>query len=158
MNEHIDSNCEKFAKRKQDKNIQEGTRTKRLASGVSKSFSMASAVDPIRKAFIPLSELSRPGGWSDMKGNSMIQKLSSLKTLSINGKLPSLILWGPAGCGKTTLARILGKEQKGLYQEFSAATHNVEDLRKAGEIARNHFRLTQHVLLIINLEMYNIFG
>ena len=46
------------------------------------------------------------------------------------GRLPSIILWGPPGCGKTTLARLLAKQVRATFVQISAVSSGVADLRK----------------------------
>ncbi|MDP9242632.1 MAG: AAA family ATPase, partial [Actinomycetota bacterium] len=52
------------------------------------------------------------------------------------GNLPSLILWGPAGSGKTSLANVLAKEVGAEVTRLSAVASGVADARKAMEAAR----------------------
>jgi len=84
---------------------------------------------------IPLAEKLRPEkidsfvGQEHLVGNGkIINKLifSATKT----GFFPSLILWGPPGCGKTTLARIIAKELKREYFEFSAVSSSIKEIEK----------------------------
>ncbi len=79
----------------------------------------------------PLAELLRPTKLSDFIGqehlvgpNGFITKLLTNKSTN----LPSLILWGPSGVGKTTLARIIAKELDRKFYEFSAVNTKVKDI------------------------------
>jgi putative ATPase len=62
------------------------------------------------------------------------------------GRIPSLILWGPAGSGKTTLAHILGRAVGGEVSQLSAVTSGVADARKVMDRARGS--LVPTVLLV----------
>ena len=60
---------------------------------------------PAKASSKPLAERMRPVSWNDLVGQAQVRRV--LQGLSSTGALPSLILWGPPGCGKTTLARML---------------------------------------------------
>src|SRR3546814_1330984 len=53
-----------------------------------------------------------------------------------SGRLASLVLWGPPGCGKTTIARLLAAETDLEFEPLSAVFSGVADLRKVFERAR----------------------
>lgn len=82
----------------------------------------------------PLAELLRPSEWEsfaglgDIKGD-LIKEIRSIK------KLPSLIFWGPPGCGKTTLAKLIGKNSALNFVEFSAVLGGVKEVRQIVEEA-----------------------
>lgn len=80
---------------------------------------------------IPLAETLRPQTLNDVVGhshllgeNGIIRKLITLK------RLPSLILWGPPGTGKTTLAKLIAKEADRPFVQLSAVFAGVADLRR----------------------------
>lgn len=82
----------------------------------------------------PLAEVLRPSKLSDFTGqehlvgkDSIITKLLAQKSLG-EVRFPSLILWGPSGVGKTTLARIISKELNRPFFEFSAVNTKVKDI------------------------------
>jgi putative ATPase len=72
------------------------------------------------------------------------------------GRLQSMILWGPPGCGKTTLARILAGAVDEPLLELSAVMSGVADLRKSFEDARKLRSAGRHPLLFIDeIHRYN---
>lgn len=79
----------------------------------------------------PLAEILRPAKISDFIGQDHIVGKNGFvsKLLANKGKyFPSLILWGPSGVGKTTLARIIAKELDRKFYEFSAVNTKVKDI------------------------------
>ncbi len=80
----------------------------------------------------PLAERVRPRSFSEFIGQGSLTGPGSLLTRSIQKNTPfSLILWGPPGTGKTTLARILTREFGCEFIELSAVSSGVADIRKA---------------------------
>jgi len=78
----------------------------------------------------PLAERVRPRTLSDFVGQDhLLGKNNILTNIIENGRLPSLILWGPPGCGKTTLAHILALAVKDRFLFFSAVLSGVKEVR-----------------------------
>jgi len=67
-----------------------------------------------------------------------------------SGRMQSMILWGPPGSGKTTVARLLAHESKLAFEQLSAIFSGVQDLRKAFDRARNRRELGEGTLLFID--------
>ncbi len=85
----------------------------------------------------PLAERMRPQRLEDLIGHDeWVTPGRPLHTLLAQGALPSLILWGPPGSGKTTLAWILGEQADANLVPLSAVTAGVPEIRKAIEGAR----------------------
>ena len=69
----------------------------------------------------PLAERLRPRALEELVGqDSVLGPGSALSAAVAEGQLPSLILWGPPGCGKTTLAACLAREIAGTFLPYSA--------------------------------------
>ncbi len=89
-------------------------------------------------ALIPLAERLRPTTLSDLVGQEHLSGEHSVLQKSIaNGKVPSMILWGPPGVGKTTLANIIATHLNIAYYQLSAISSGVKELREVIEEAKS---------------------
>jgi putative ATPase len=80
---------------------------------------------------IPLAERMRPSVLEDLIGQPHLTASGSLLSQAVKGGfLPSLILWGPPGVGKTTLAMILAKTAGSSFYQLSAISSGVKDIRE----------------------------
>jgi len=99
----------------------------------------------------PLAERLRPRSFSEFLGQPHLLGEGRLLTrLLSRGELPSLILWGPPGCGKTTLAKLLAKEVGAHLATLSAVDSGIKDLRKVVEEARRRASLGRKTVLFID--------
>lgn len=87
---------------------------------------------------IPLAEQLRPTSLDTYIGQEhLVGKNSILRTLIESGKVPSMILWGPPGIGKTTLAMIISQTLNRPFYVLSAINSGVKDVRDVIEKAKN---------------------
>lgn len=99
----------------------------------------------------PLAEKMRPKKLGDVIGQEHVTGKDQLLWRIIKDKKPvSLILWGPPGTGKTTLARIIADETGADWIELSAVTAGVQDVRKVIEHAEQNARLQISTLLFVD--------
>ncbi len=79
----------------------------------------------------PLAERMRPKELSEYIGQKkLLEKNASLRKALDAGVLPSILLWGPPGVGKTTLANLIAKELKRPFYTLSAISSGVKDVRE----------------------------
>ncbi len=84
-----------------------------------------------KKSSVPLAERMRPASLDNFFGQEhLVGKGRLLHELISNGTIPSLLLWGPPGSGKTTLASILAHTIQANFIFFSAVLSGVKELRK----------------------------
>lgn len=100
---------------------------------------------------IPLAERMRPQTLSDVIGQSHLLGKDEIIQHIISNKEPvSLILWGPPGSGKTTLARVIAKEVDAEFIELSAVTSGKKDVQQVIEHARQNWNLQLRTLLFVD--------
>ncbi len=99
----------------------------------------------------PLAERMRPETLKDVVGQKHLIGAQKIVHQIIERKEPtSLILWGPPGTGKTTLARIIAKETEAEFVELSAVTSGKADVAKVIEHAGQNQRLGMRTILFVD--------
>jgi len=102
----------------------------------------------------PLAERMRPRTLEEVVGQpDLLREGAALRSLADSDSLPSLILWGPPGCGKTTLARVLAGGARARFEPLSAVTAGVKEIREVVARARRERRRT--VLFLDELHRLN---
>jgi putative ATPase len=99
----------------------------------------------------PLAERQRPENLHDIVGQEHLVGVGKIIREIVEHNQPtSLILWGPPGSGKTTLARIIARETGAEYVELSAVTSGKADVVKVIGLAGQNKRLGQQTILFVD--------
>lgn len=100
---------------------------------------------------MPLAEEMRPKSLDEVIGQShLLAKGEILRQIVKSQEPVSLILWGPPGTGKTTLARIIANEVKAEFIELSAVTAGKKDVLQVVEHAKQNWNLGLRTILFID--------
>ncbi|MGN7720206.1 replication-associated recombination protein A [Chitinophaga sp. 22620] len=100
----------------------------------------------------PLAERLRPAVLDDLVGQEHLTGSGSILRKAIQaGKVPSMILWGPPGVGKTTIANIIANTLQVPFYTLSAISSGVKDIREVIELARSK----HSVLFIDEIHRFN---
>lgn len=101
----------------------------------------------------PLAERLRPQRLQDLVGQEHLTGVGSVLQLALqSGKLPSMLLWGPPGVGKTTLAHILSTALAVPFYQLSAISSGVKEVREVIELAKGQERA---ILFIDEIHRFN---
>ena len=99
----------------------------------------------------PLADQLRPKALSDVAGQEHLTgEGGSLQQAAASGKIPSMILWGPPGCGKTTLARIIAENSGCHFEQLSAIFSGVKDLKAVFDGARVRRKNNLRTILFVD--------
>jgi len=106
----------------------------------------------------PLADKMRPDSLESFIGQPhLIAKGKPLQIALCSGKPHSMILWGPPGVGKTTLARLIAHYSQAQFLSISAVLSGVKEIRQAIEQAKDHYRAYQQstVLFVDEVHRFN---
>jgi len=102
---------------------------------------------------VPLAERMRPVSFSDLIGQEHLTGTSGIIRRAMQaGTVPSMILWGPPGVGKTTIANIIANEAKRPFHTLSAISAGVKDIREVIDRAKLSGRA---ILFIDEIHRFN---
>ena len=102
---------------------------------------------------VPLAERLRPSSLDDFFGIEQLDQSFVAQLRSGKGRIPSAILWGPPGSGKTTLAKLIGRAYDCEFVELSAVLSGVKDVREVVDRAKKLDRST--LLFVDEIHRFN---
>ena len=105
----------------------------------------------------PLAARVRPDSIDGYVGQEhLLGKGKILRNLIESDNVTSMILWGPPGVGKTTLARIIAERTKAAFIDFSAVTSGIKEIKKVMEEADENLRFgTRTILFVDEIHRFN---
>ena len=99
----------------------------------------------------PLADLMRPQKIDDIVGQSdLLGENGIIHQMVESGNLSNLILWGPPGCGKTTIARALANSVDMDFVPLSAVFSGTADIKKVMDAAHQNHNIGRNTLLFID--------
>lgn len=114
-------------------------------------------IDEKSNTNIPLADRMRPEKLEDFFGQEeLVGEASFLRKAIEQDNVPSMILWGPPGSGKTTLAHIMAQETDARFMQISAVTSGIRELRKIiAEAKENEWQKKKTILFIDEIHRWN---
>jgi putative ATPase len=118
---------------------------------MSSLFGDAPAEQDLGAATRPLAERLRPERLEDVVGQRhLLAPGRPIRTMVDKDKLKSMILWGPPGVGKTTIARLLAKESKADFIPFSAVLSGIKEIKTVMAEAEKNLRYGRRTVVFVD--------
>lgn len=174
VNEHLDRGCPSKAKKpRTERQSTFSSDTRQLKSSPPKekpspnTGTEQATKQPVRDQepaktpapnMAPMAERARPRTLDDYVGQKhLVGPEGVLRQLVLSDRVPSMVLWGPSGVGKTSFARVLAATTKSKFRELSATSAGSLDVKKVIEDARNEFRLLRRrtILFLDEIHRFN---
>ncbi|MGI8775257.1 MAG: replication-associated recombination protein A [Actinomycetota bacterium] len=118
----------------------------------------ANALEEKFDEYAPLAARMRPRTLDEVVGQQhLLGEGRALRAIVRSGEVSSIVMWGPAGTGKTTLANVIARSADAYFAPMSAVTSGVADVRKAIEAAKDRLAQqgTRTVLFLDEIHRFN---
>lgn len=103
---------------------------------------------------MPLAERMRPTSLDDVCGQELVGPNGMLRAMINEGKLPSLVLWGRPGTGKTTIARLIANTSGSRFVEINSTSTKLEEVRRHFSDAMKELQLTGRKTIVFCDELH----
>jgi putative ATPase len=121
-------------------------------------FAAAARRDATQSGAVPLAERMRPSRLEDYVGQAHLLGPGKLLAAAVTrDRVPSMILWGPPGVGKTTLGRVIAARTKSVFVAFSAVLGSIQELREIVAAARERldYRGERTLVFVDEIHRFN---
>ncbi len=121
-------------------------------------FAAAARREAVSTGAVPLAERMRPARVEDYVGQDHIVGAGKLLANAIDkDRVPSMILWGPPGVGKTTLGKVIASKTKSVFVQFSAVLGSIQELRDIVAAAKERldYRGERTIVFVDEIHRFN---
>ena len=128
------------------------------ASGASTLFAAAARREAVSSGAVPLAERMRPTRIEDYLGQTHLVTPGKLLANAIDkDRVPSMILWGPPGVGKTTLGKVIAARTRSVFVAFSAVLGSIGELREIVAAAKERldYRGERTIVFVDEIHRFN---
>jgi len=103
---------------------------------------------------MPLAERMRPTSLDDVCGQELVGPHGLLRAMIEEGKLPSMVLWGRPGTGKTTIARLIANTSGSRFVEINSTSTKIDEVRRIFADAMKELQLTGRKTIVFCDELH----
>ena len=129
-----------------DEDVHAGPQEQKAAAGPSQK--------KAKNSHAPLAERMRPKSLDEVAGQELVGPNGVLRGLIVTDRVPSMVLWGGPGTGKTTIARLIAQTAGCRFVEINSTSSGVGECKKLFEEAKNELRLTSRKTIIFCDEIH----
>ncbi|KAH9818577.1 DNA-dependent ATPase MGS1 [Teratosphaeria destructans] len=133
-----------------------------IANGIKRSLEdeqdaievRSAPVKKVKNTHAPLAERMRPRSLDDVAGQELVGPNGVLRNLIVTDRVPSMVLWGGPGTGKTTIARLIAQTAGTRFVEINSTSSGVAECKKLFAEAKNELGLTGRKTIVFCDEIH----